>query len=68
MKPVPVYRRPTRDESTARVPRLVNAAWLVMALRDNARFTAAEDVLPWHDGDLYRRAATQIEQLTRSRP
>lgn len=63
----PKYRRPTFDESTARVPRLVNAPWLVLALRENARATDRGAVLPWHDGDLYRRAATQLEQLARAR-
>lgn len=67
MRARPVYRLPADDDQTARVPRLVNAAWLVFALRDNARATAAGRALPWHDGDVYRRAATQLEQLTRGR-
>lgn len=65
MKSDPPYRTPTFNEMTARVPRVVNAAWLVKALRENASASNAGQVLPWRDEELLRRAATTIETLTR---
>jgi hypothetical protein len=62
MKARPPYVRPANDEPTRRVPRLVNAVWLVRALRDNARAAYKSQPLPWDDRDLYNRAATHLAQ------
>jgi hypothetical protein len=63
MKVQPAYHTPPPEEHTARVPRLVNLRWLMLALRENARAARAGGSLPWNDIDLYTRTATQIEQL-----
>lgn len=56
----PAYRKPTWDESSARVPRVVNAEWIIQALRDQAHADAAGSILPWRNRDLLLRAAAQI--------
>jgi hypothetical protein len=59
----PKYRLPTFDEMTAPVPRVVNEAWLVLALRANAAASKAGGWLPWDDVELLHRAAVTIERL-----
>jgi hypothetical protein len=70
MADLPTYRRPTRfEELGSPVPRLVDARWLMRALRDNARATVKGDFLPWEPAGLLRRAATVIElHIVRGRP
>lgn len=62
MKTSPPYRCPkTFHELGASVPRLVNARWLIQALRDNARAIDRGAFLPWRPEELDRRAAGVLE-------
>lgn len=55
-----IYKTPTFNERTARVPPRVNAAWLIQALRDNALAWERGEFLPWDGAGLDRRAAAQL--------
>lgn len=56
------YRKPEGfRELGARVPRLVNPRWVMLALRDNARAVDAGTFYPWKPAELDRRAAAIIE-------
>jgi len=57
----PLPSRPVPSDYGKPIPRIVNAAWMLLALREQARSIRAGSFQPWRPAELLERAANIID-------